>query len=441
MKKSYYTYFAPTKQGFIGYNTVGNSFVYLRREIYVNYYKSDQFVELENLFPVQYQQLIESGFLIDDDVNEFENLQKEYENQAKGSTDYELTLLPTLDSNLRCWYCYEKHIIGSRMSETVRDLILQHVSNVLDNSSIHVLKVTMYGGEPLLYFKEELYPLLKQIKQIAENREKSVSFFFVTNAVCIDDASIPLLKELNSNFQISIDGYKEKHDKVKFIPGSRRGTYDQVIETIYKLTEQIENVYINLRLNYDDETLLNMEQLVKDLLTVDRRKIGIHLERVWQTSGSLNPNNVQLKNVINLLLLNKFNVSYMNLFRKKLSCHSSMENQSVISYDGKVYKCTGRDFTDSFSEGRLQENGSIRWDHKALDRRMQICTYDNQKCRTCKFLPLCWGPCNQKLLESGVTEKSISQYCQLNLMEMPLDDYICYRFNNEVQRRNNYECS
>lgn len=441
MKKSYYTYFAPTKQGFIGYNTVGNSFVYLRREIYVNYYNSDQFVELENLFPVQYQQLIESGFLIDDDVNEFENLQKEYENQAKWSINYELTLLPTLDCNLRCWYCYEKHIIGSRMSETVRDSILQHVSNVLDNSSIHVLKVTMYGGEPLLYFKEELYPLLKQIKQIAENREKSVSFFFVTNAVCIDDTLIPLLKELNSNFQISIDGYKEKHDKVKFIPGSRRGTYDQVIETIYKLTEQIENVYINLRLNYDDETLLNMEQLVKDLLTVDRRKIGIHLERVWQTSGSLNPNNVQLKNVINLLLLNKFNVSYMNLFRKKLSCHSSMENQSVISYDGKVYKCTGRDFTDSFSEGRLQENGSIRWDHEALDRRMQICTYDNQKCRTCKFLPLCWGPCNQKLLESGVTEKSISQYCQLNLMEMPLDDYICYRFNNEVQRRNNYECS
>lgn len=440
MKKSHYTCFAPTKQGFVGYNTVGNSFVYLRQDIYLNYYNNDRFRELEDLFPAQYQQLIESGFLIDDDVDEFKDLQKEYESQVKGSTDYELTLLPTLDCNLRCWYCYEKHITGSRMSEAVRDSILLHVSSVLDNSNIHVLKVTMYGGEPLLYFKEELYPLLKQIKQIAEDREKSVSFFFVTNAVCIDDTSIPLLKELNSNFQISIDGYKEKHDKVKFIPGSRRGTYDQVIETIHKLTEQIEHVYINLRLNYDDETLLNMEQLVKDLLTVDRRKIGIHLERVWQTSGSLNPDNIQLKNVINLLLLNRFNVSYMNLFRKKLSCHSSMENQSIISYDGKVYKCTGRDFTDTFSEGLLQENGSIRWDQEKLDRRMQVCTYDNEWCRACKFLPLCWGPCNQKLLESGVTEKSISQYCQLNLMEMPLDDYICYRFNNEVQRRKNYEC-
>ena len=440
MKKSHYTCFAPTKQGFVGYNTVGNSFVYLRQDIYLNYYNNDRFRELEDLFPAQYQQLIESGFLIDDDVDEFKDLQKEYESQVKGSTDYELTLLPTLDCILRCWYCYEKHITGSRMSEAVRDSILLHVSSVLDNSNIHVLKVTMYGGEPLLYFKEELYPLLKQIKQIAEDREKSVSFFFVTNAVCIDDTSIPLLKELNSNFQISIDGYKEKHDKVKFIPGSRRGTYDQVIETIHKLTEQIEHVYINLRLNYDDETLLNMEQLVKDLLTVDRRKIGIHLERVWQTSGSLNPDNIQLKNVINLLLLNRFNVSYMNLFRKKLSCHSSMENQSIISYDGKVYKCTGRDFTDTFSEGLLQENGSIRWDQEKLDRRMQVCTYDNEWCRACKFLPLCWGPCNQKLLESGVTEKSISQYCQLNLMEMPLDDYICYRFNNEVQRRKNYEC-
>lgn len=438
MKKSYYTYFASTKQGFIGYNMVSNSFVYLHRDIYLNYYREDKFQDLESLYPIQYHQLIDNGFLVTDDINEFAKLQKEYEGQIKDSNDYELTLLPSLDCNLRCWYCYEKHIIGSHMPQIIRDSILQHVNRIFENFNISNLKITMFGGEPLLYFNEELYPLLMQIKHSVEDRGKNVSFFFVTNAVCIDDASIPLFKELNSNFQISIDGYKEKHDKVKCIPGSSTGTYDQVIKTIHKLTERIDNVYINLRLNYDDKTLLQIEQLVKDLITVDRKKIGIHLERVWQTSGSLNPNNTLLKNAINLLLINKFNVSYMNLFRKKLSCHSSMENQSVISYDGKVYKCTGRDFTDAFSEGVLQEDGSIWWNQEKLDQRMQICTYDNEWCRACKFLPLCWGPCNQKLLESGVTEKSISRFCQLNLMEMPLDDYICFRFNNEIQWRRNH---
>lgn len=359
MKKSYYTYFASTKQGYIGYNMVSNSFVYLHRDIYLNYYREDKFQDLESLYPIQYHQLIDNGFLVTDDINEFAKLQKEYEGQIKDSNDYELTLLPSLDCNLRCWYCYEKHIIGSHMPQIIRDSILQHVNRIFENFNISNLKITMFGGEPLLYFNEELYPLLMQIKHSVEDRGKNVSFFFVTNAVCIDDASIPLFKELNSNFQISIDGYKEKHDKVKCIPGSSTGTYDQVIKTIHKLTEQIDNVYINLRLNYDDKTLLQIEQLVKDLITVDRKKIGIHLERVWQTSGSLNPNNTLLKNAINLLLINKFNVSYMNLFRKKLSCHSSMENQSVISYDGKVYKCTGRDFTDAFSEGVLQEDGSI----------------------------------------------------------------------------------
>lgn len=55
---------------------------------------------------------------------------------------------------------------------------------------------------------------------------------------------------------------------------------------------------------------------------------------------------------------------------------------------------------------------------------------------SCKLLPLCWGPCNQKLLE---TPGDVMRYCQLQNMELSLDDYVEYRFNNELLKTSTYE--
>lgn len=259
-----------------------------------------------------------------------------------------------------------------------------------------------------------------------------MTFFFVTNAVCITDELIPLFANLNAGFQISIDGNKERHDKVKFIPGTREGTFDQVLATVRKLTSQIENTYITLRINYDDDTLPRLAELIPEIKDIDRRKIGIHLERVWQTSqNAVNYNNRLLQRVINEFTNQGFKVTYINLHRRTLSCKSSSYNQVIISYDGNAYKCTGRDFTESFSDGLLQEDGTIVWKQEQLDKRMGICTFKNEHCLKCKFLPQCWGPCNQKLLESKL---DILSLCPLNTMEMELDDYIRYRLKNHYMQ-------
>lgn len=49
----------------------------------------------------------------------------------------------------------------------------------------------------------------------------------------------------------------------------------------------------------------------------------------------------------------------------------------------------------------------------------------------CKFLPLCWGPCNQKQLESGT---DLSGYCPLNIMGMDIEKFVYYKFNNRYQK-------
>lgn len=376
-----------------------------------------------------YSMLVDSGFIVNDDVDEFAFVGEIY-NKSINSTIYDLTIIPTLDCNLRCWYCFEKHIIGSRLTSEISTEILHFVQDILSSDEITELKVTMFGGEPLLYFKEEVYPLLKEIRDFALKREKKTYFNFITNGVCITDDAIPLFEELNASFQISIDGYREKHNKIKR-SRSIPEPYDAVMRAIHLLSKKYD-ARINLRINYDNETLSHIEEVIKDIIDIKRKNIRIHLERVWQTRKDKD-NPLNIKKVIDLFLLNKFNVSYLNMIRMGTSCKASQKNQSVISYDGKVYKCTGRDFTSELQEGELK-NGKIIWNYDRLQKRLDIVTYENPKCIACKFLPLCWGPCCQKILEDP---ERIENYCQLNNMEMSIEDFIKYRVNNELIRQEN----
>jgi len=61
--------------------------------------------------------------------------------------------------------------------------------------------------------------------------------------------------------------------------------YSHIIQTIHHLTERIDNTYVNIRINYDEKTLHHINELLNDLLELDRKKVGIHFERVWQTEN------------------------------------------------------------------------------------------------------------------------------------------------------------
>lgn len=428
MKLSKYNIAVLRNNKVIIFNTYRNSYVLLSQEQYSKLLDKSYLSNLQINHNVIFDKLIGAGVILDDTTDEYQLLLNEYNKQVLDSSIYDLTLLPSLDCNLRCWYCYEKHIKGSHLSEEIQNKIFKHVVSVFENNKLlEGLNVEMFGGEPLLYFDSELYPLLKRIKDYSEKSNKYASFFFITNGVCINESNIHKFRDLNASFQISIDGYKTTHDKVKFI-NPKGGTYDHIIKVVHMIVNQDAFMFINLRINYSDETLEYLPMIIQDLKNVDRNKIRIHLERVWQTSSEGKCSSEKLMEVINEFILNGFDVSYMNLSRRSCSCKASKSMHSIISYDGAVYKCTGRDFTSHHQEGILDDNGIISWDKVKYDKRISIRTFEAPKCNSCKLLPLCWGPCNQKILERGFSD--ISQFCQINNMEMSLEDYVIYRFNN-----------
>jgi uncharacterized protein len=391
--------------------------------------------QYSNISEKQFETLKNNHILIEDDANELETLIEEHENALSNNSVFELTLLPSLDCNLRCWYCFETHVKDSRIDAITYESVLKFIKNLCKRDELKKIQIELFGGEPLLYFEEELFPLLNEIKSLAEQSDKYVEYFFITNATCITEAHLPLFQALHANFQISIDGYSEKHNTVKKMPDKEFDTYGKVMNVIHLLTGYYE-AYINLRINYDNNTLAHIEEVIQDILDIDPKQLSIHLEKVWQLTGNDEKKDTRIWDVIKMIMANGYKVSYMNLSRRSVSCKSSKQNQAIISYNGDVYKCSGRDFKKNMQEGKLQPDGSIKWDEAKLAQRLSIKTYDNRYCVDCTFLPQCWGPCSQKLLE---TPDDILRYCQLKHLDISMDDYVMYRFNNELINYNLYK--
>lgn len=431
MKTSIYNHIFDTQEGTFAFNSITDSFISISEEIKKRLIAGN----VDTIKGEARDILLERHFIVPDEENELQTLMDEYE-KAIDSNVYHLTLLPTLDCNVNCWYCFENQQKGSRLHPVISNSIVAHIKYLLANRPhIEIFVVTLFGGEPLLYFKEELYPLLMEMKQLLSVNNKTAKFFFVTNGVCLTLDNILLLKDLEPNFQISIDGYKQKHDTVKKIKG-REGisSYDLVMENISLLVANL-NSHINLRINYDNNTLNHITDIIDSIKDIPRNKVSIHLERVWQTTDQCSTDNVRFKKAIETFIENGFYVTYLNYFRKSTSCKASQENQAVISYDGSVYKCSGRDFTREMKEGILRTDGTIKWLTEKKGRRLSIKTYDNPKCKGCKMLPLCWGPCCQKQLESLSTGEDLNYWCQLHALEISLDDYLYYRMKSKLNKK------
>lgn len=427
MKESYYNLYAPCNTGVLCFNTYYDNYLVMNSQTY-NLIQNGKYGEI-NMTTLKVLQ--ENGFIIENDTDEYSNLVQEYHKTDTSGT-FNLTLLPSLDCNVRCWYCFEKHITGSHLPSQQQDILFKYTQNILNRDDISIIHFSLFGGEPMLYFKEEVAPLLFKVKDYAKKIGKDIRVSIVTNATCITQDIIPMLAELNATFQISIDGYREKHNSIKKSPQFKEGTYDIVMKTIHDLTNAYDS-RINLRINFDNHTFKHLHSVVNDIQDIDKKKIRIHLERVWQTTPSDNSTGIYLKEFINDMLRKNFRLSYLNFSRRTYSCFMDLKNNVVISYNGDVYNCTGRDFTDTHKEGLLTSDGDIEWEQEKLQKRAAIKTYDNPTCTRCKFLPQCWGLCKQKILEHP---NKVEQMCPLKAMELSMDDYITYRFNNEYITRN-----
>lgn len=242
---------------------------------------------------------------------------------------------------------------------------------------------------------------------------------------------IEKFKEIKPKFQITLDGNREKHKKVRIWKKENKPTYDTIISNLHKIAQNVDagNLSITLRINYDNQTLKNINEIIEDIKDIDRKKLFIHFERVWQTIPMVNDEQRALLKQTLRLFLNEGFIVNQGIFRtRSYACPAETLNYAIINYDGSVYKCNGRTLEEKIKEGDLLQNGSIKWNENSVSKRIGLSTFENEKCLTCKMLPLCMGPCSQKLKEQGGMNKDI---CSLKSVDISLEEYLLLDFETK----------
>lgn len=190
----------------------------------------------------------------------------------------QLTLQVTDQCNLRCKYCiysdyypesasYGDNFMKFETALKGIDIYMSYFEKIFEINSKRSPIFAFYGGEPLINFSV----IRKSVEYIQrEYPQYDHKFTITTNGILLADKDIcDFLRKNNFWICVSIDGYKEHHDKNRLsIDGEK--TYEKIIKNIDANLSDYENVFSLCCIDYSSDLLKLDEFYEKN----DRRNGG-----------------------------------------------------------------------------------------------------------------------------------------------------------------------
>jgi uncharacterized protein len=428
VKNSKYVIKVQYKDGLLMYSPISNFIIPIEKEdvesLNVHLYNLDAFKKNE---PQIFELFKKHSFIVQSDFNEVDYIK--FQNKLSIFYDrcYRLTINPTLECNMNCWYCTVDAAANfrpnKRMSDSTMKNLIDHISSQINSRSIDELFLDWFGGEPLLYFREVIYPISKIAQKLSKAQRIPLKQFITTNGYLIEDSMIDEFNEIKlNNFQITLDGNRAKHNTIRKHYGA--DTFDKILDNIVMICCRVENPTIQLRINYDKKTLNGLYEIIEKLNEPDvREKIVINFQKVFQVDRSKTQENGALKKAIHLFENYGFRTRYW-AYRPQAfhTCYSDRYYHRVINYDGNVFKCTARKYNIENRIGVLKKGGEIELDTSIMSIMFSDSTFNNDICLDCNLLPLCFGPCIQKNYE---VKRNTSRFeCLLRDAEFSVDSFV-----------------
>jgi uncharacterized protein len=314
-----------------------------------------------------------------------------------------LTLAPTKNCNLACVYCYEGRHEDVTWTESDEEAVFAFACRRLPSES--ALHVTWYGGEPLLVLPMVLR-LSTRLKELARSRRCTWSCEMVTNGTLLTPEAAESLAQIGcSDYQITLDGPPEVHDKLR---PSRDGTssFDLIIGNIKRL--ELDKVSIVIRVNLIKDNIAAIGDLVRQLSSLGLAgMIAVALAPVQALGKScyavsqrcLSAEGFADRHFEFVRLLDEEGFSPNCLpYPIGSFCGAYVENSFVVDWNGDVSKC----WNDvGLSEKRI---GNVH--SPAGISARQTCHADrdpfqDSECRQCPILPVCMGGCPAVAASAG----------------------------------------
>lgn len=330
--------------------------------------------------------LKDKGFILDDEKLEDELLKQKYD-AIRNPRQYQIMILPTYQCNLRCWYCVQNHKDLWLSDEDVKR-IKSRIKNVLENNDeIENLHISWFGGEPLLAY-DRIVEISEWAIELCESLGKTYTAAITTNGTLLTQERIAKLHELKIiHYQITIDGDRVTHNKIKVL--GKSSAFDIALKNIGEI---IKHTHCLLRFNYTKENL-KPEAIIEDVKSVlpeeGRDNVQFLIYKVWQE----NEEGIDDKEVQKLSEMAE-EIGLDPRLAPIGMCYADHKYFDCVFANGKIGKCDNADPDSSHANGIIREDGGIDWESKNFSL---LSIFDSEAkaedCTSCRFLPVCWGPC------------------------------------------------
>ena len=177
MKPSVYNVFVPLSNvGGIVFNSLSRQYLQLSLKNWDRLVENNSNFSSSNLTSIEYEKLFERGFFVEDKMDEYAVAQYRKMATRLNKKTFHLIINPTLDCNLRCWYCYEKHKRKSIIDEELIENIYNHVLLKYFEDKYEQLQLSFFGGEPMLAGSK----VTKIINKVSDFCKSNNIFFLFT---------------------------------------------------------------------------------------------------------------------------------------------------------------------------------------------------------------------------------------------------------------------
>lgn len=376
-------------------------------------YEDKTLNDIQNIHPEFYKFLQEKGFLVPSSEIESEKCITKWKKEDEDPSSFTLTINPTLDCNMRCWYCYENHQKSRTMNSEISERIFKFISKKMAEPDLKEFNLSFFGGEPLIRYRSIVKPLTEHACNLAVLFHKKINISFTTNGYLLTPPVVDFLSSLNVplHFQITLDGNEKLHNKIRHTVNGT-GSYAQILDNCKNLLLH-PLASITLRCNYTSESAVTFMDLLSDLENrniTPTPSLNIDFQRVWQDKGNDDEVETKIIHIQHALQKKGFSTSGIKA-QEKYRCYAERNNHIVVNYDGNLYHCTARDFTPENAEGTICEDGTLLLNEKSAVRNKV--KWGNSACMECNIYPLCNGLCSQQKFEhvgvsgciAGYTEK------------------------------------
>lgn len=348
--------------------------------------------------------LLNSGILVAGDINESVLYDaKQYDKIFNEKLT--LTIFPTGKCNFRCPYCFETPQLFPRESMSIdsQRAIVRYVQRTIhDYRELHV---SLFGGEPLLS-PEIIKSLSNKFIKICSARYMPYSADITTNGFLLNADMFDMLYKLKVyDYMVTIDGFKEQHDKRRFTcDGS--GTYDIIMNNLLRIRDMKQYRFANImiRINMSCgflEILDDFVNFIASSFSNDPRFKFMFVPVVKFAGSKFSDNDIYSDHRELFSRLSKNNMYLNKLFSDELKissiippqkCPAALKNSYVITPDLNVYKCNAHYDFNANKIGHINLKGDLLIDemlHKRWYLMSKFVKKTPEDCNNCCYLPCC----------------------------------------------------